>query len=414
MQYSEALNIIREVAQSALPAHERVPVTKACGRVVAEGVVSEITLPPFTNSAVDGFALPFAVSNGATASRPVRLKIAGTLFPGEVPREATPAGHAWRIMTGAPVPLDCNACAKVEDTSHSENEVQLRAPLARNENLRFKGTDYDRGTRVVSRGERLRPEHLMALASVGRTEVEVFKKPRVLLISTGKELVEPGTPLKSGEIYNSTRSFLATALEQGGCDVEIAPTMHDEPRVFLEFMRAQNPFDVVVTTGAVSMGTADFVRPALEELGARVLFHRVDIRPGKPILFAQLGRTVFFGLPGNPVSGVVGMRFFIDPFLRARTTQAFEKPFRAKLAGDFSKPRDLRCFFKAQLTIDDGEAKIHLMKGQPSYMVRPLLQSSVWAVLSEGLDAWKAGDLVEVYPQESTPHDLTSAHGELA
>jgi molybdopterin molybdotransferase len=407
MRYAEALNILREIPLKI--ESEEISVELALGRVMSEDVVTSMTLPPFTNSAVDGFA----IAHSGTVFR-----IAGTLFPGETPRESTPPGHAFEIMTGAPIPKDCFACAKIEDVivetalGPVENArfvpgslgVKLKSPLRRDENLRFAGTDYAPGTRIVSRGDRLRASHLMALVSNGITRIKVYKRPRVLLISTGKEIVEPGHQLKPGEIYNSTRIYLQNTLESFGCSVEIAPTMADDTQVFLSFVRGvmKHPPDVIVTTGAVSMGSADFIRPALEELGAKVLFHRVDIRPGRPILFAKLENTVVFGLPGNPVSGVVGARFFIEPFLRSILGRSVEKPFTARLAGDFKKPSDLRGFFKAQLEIVNGEARIHLLNGQPSYMVRPLLQSSVWAVLREDVSEFGVGDLVEVYTEEAS------------
>ncbi len=417
MRYAEALNILKEIPLKI--ESEEISVELALGRVMSEDVVTSMTLPPFTNSAVDGFAIAHSGSV---------FRIAGTLFPGETPREKTPEGHAFEIMTGAPIPKDCFACAKVEDVivetalGPVENArfvpgalgVKLKNPLRRDENLRFAGADYAPGTRIVSCGEKLRAAQLMALVSNGITRVKVFKRPRVLLISTGKEIVEPGHELKPGEIYNSTRIYLQNALESLGCSVEIAPTMADETSAFLSFMRGalKHAPDVIVTTGAVSMGSADFIRPALEELGAQILFHRVDIRPGKPILFARLGETAVFGLPGNPVSGVVGCRFFIEPFLRSVMGREREKPFTARLANDMKKPSDLRCFFKAQLEINDGEARVHLLNGQPSYMVRPLLQSSVWAVLREDQSDFAQGDVVEVYTEEAS--HLTQVPGDFA
>lgn len=431
MQYVDTLNILRETALAHLVKTEEILVANAHGRIAASDVASELTLPPFTNSAVDGFAIPYEVSLNATPAVPVRLKIAGTLFPGEIPQEKTPAGCAWEIMTGAPVPKDCTACAKVEDTivetedglvenaravPRKSKSVSFKSPLAKNENLRFAGTDFDHGTRVISTGETIRPSHLMALSSVGVTKIKVFKKPKVLLLSTGKELVEPGQPLKTGEIYNSTRIFLKTALEELGCEVEIGPTIADEAQDFIEFMKPvlKSPPDILVTTGAVSMGSADFIRPAIEELDGKVLFHRVDIRPGKPILFAAFKDFVAFGLPGNPISGVVGARFFIAPYLKMLTRQKPERAFTAKLANGFKKPSDLRCFFKAQLVVENGDARVHLMKGQPSYMVRPLLQSSVWAVLKEGVSDIAKDDLVEVYTEDSMPYDFSTAEGDFA
>ena len=407
LKFDEALKIIRARAMRHPAETESVSLNEAHARVCATTYASLLMLPPFTNSSVDGFAFRASASAFATPATPVSLRVVGTLYPGETPKFETPEGCAWEIMTGAPVPLDCDACVKVEDTvkTHEAQTVTLKAPLSENENLRFAGTDFQIGTEIVQAGHVLRPEHLMALAATGHSRVTVYKKTKVLLVSTGKEIVEPGESLKPGEIYNSTQTYLASALQALGCEVELGPTMADDAAVFLRFLRdtLKNPPDILMTTGAVSMGKADFVKPALREIGAQILFHKVAIRPGKPLLFAEAqagDKTMtIVGLPGNPVSGVIGVRFFVDEFLRARENRAAEKPIQAKLTAGYKKPTDLRCFLKAQLEFENSDVTVRILDGQPSHMVRPLLVASAWAVIPEGAAQASAHQLVDVYFQ---------------
>jgi molybdopterin molybdotransferase len=200
---------------------------------------------------------------------------------------------------------------------------------------------------------------------------------------------------------------LRKSLELLGCDVEVAPIMRDEPEVFLNFLEElkKNPPDLLLTTGAVSMGAADFIRPVCEKAGAQILFHRLAIRPAKPILFAKWKKTssqkgfVALGLPGNPISSVVGLRFFIEPYLRVLRQRPVEAAIQIPLAQDLKKPAELRCFLKAQMKWQKGQVQAEILQGQPSFIVHSLLQASVWAMAPEGVSEMKAGDLIDVVPQ---------------
>jgi molybdopterin molybdotransferase len=422
MQYLEALHILKEEVLQHSLATQQVDLVELLNgnlaRVVAEDVTSSKTLPPFTNSAVDGFALKSQWTSAASSTNPVRFNVLNSLWPGEKPQAQTPLAvngsvKAWAIMTGAPVPLDCDSCVKIEDTkverdaSGQIQSFELRSPVSAGENLRVAGDDFLPGQIVVSQGEVLRPEHLLALTALGIQTISVFAKPRVVLVPTGKELVAACQKLEIGQTYNSTQPFLRKSLELLGCEVESAPIMRDEPEVFLKFLEnlKQNPPDLLLTTGAVSMGAADFIRPVLERAGAQILFHRLDIRPAKPILFAKWVSTqkqksfVAFGLPGNPVSSVVGLKFFIEPYLRGLQKRPSEQATQMPLAKDFKKPAELRCFFKARTHWQEGRVSVEILKGQPSFMVHSLLYASSWAVAPEGLTDMKAGDLIDVFPQ---------------
>jgi molybdopterin molybdotransferase len=240
------------------------------------------------------------------------------------------------------------------------------------------------------------------MASLGVHRADVKRRPRVGVIATGRELADFTTPvLKHGQIRNSTSPYLQVALARLGCDVIMLGTCQDDIIDFRQKIRTamDSQFDIILTTGAVSMGNHDFVRDVLESLGAEVQFHKVAIRPGKPLLFAEFKEgPVVFGVPGNPVSTVVGLRFFIEPYLRAISGQAPEAPAKATLLNDFQKPKGLRCFFKARVFNSAGSLGVEILNGQLSAWVGPLVEANAWAVLPEDGEYATAGARVDIYP----------------
>lgn len=419
MQYAEALKVLATSAKETSLGTETISVSQALSRRASQDLVATLTIPPFDNSSVDGYCFSAIESNGATSEKPIELKIVGTLFPGDLPPESTPANSAWEIMTGAPFPKDCDCSVKVEETPAKRNEqghvvsITLSKAVTAGENVRRAGADFAPGVTVVSKGEKIRAEHLMALAANGLMRINVYKRPRVVVVPTGAELVAAGDQLKAGQIYNSTEPYLIAALSALGCEVESKPIIRDDPQAFETLLKSlkKNPPDILITTGAVSMGKADFVRPGLEAQGAVIKFHRVEIRPGKPILFSKFAANtgdsgasapfVGFGLPGNPVSSVIGVRFFVEPYLRALMGIEDEKPLMARLEADYQKPTALRCFLKARYEVKDMVPTTTILSGQPSFMTKPLLQASAWAIVPEGLSEVAKGELIAVYPQTS-------------
>jgi molybdopterin molybdotransferase len=254
-------------------------------------------------------------------------------------------------------------------------------------------------------GVRLNPQHILACASLGLSKVAVKARPRVVIISTGSELVSPEEQkLEPGMIRNSTGPFLVAAARRMGLEVDFLGIVRDDPALYRQRLEAalQKGADLVLSTGAVSMGQYDFVADVLSQMGARTLFHKAAIRPGKPILVAELGashgRALFFGVPGNPVSTAVGLRFFADPYLRATLGLARENPIRAVLSREISKPEGLRCFFKGRARLSEKGLEVEALKGQASYVVSALLEANCWVVLPESGDHVAAGDIVEIFP----------------
>lgn len=403
--YPNAIELLLSACTQTLPT-EKVSLEDSVGRVAAQTVLSHLQVPHFANSAMDGFAVISEQTLQADRTHPIHLPVMGSIVAGDpIVMHPAPLG-AWEIMTGAPVPLGFDAVVKIEDielkrdSSGNIESITIWAPLHEGENFRDAGEDFQIGDSVIEAGTLLGPEHILALASLGHAEVEVRKKPRVALLATGKELVAVGNPLEPGQIWNSTAPFLMTSLKKLGAEPEYFGIQADDPRIFLESLdRAlETRPDLVLTTGAVSVGKHDFVAEALKERGVKLLFSKVAIRPGKPILLGTLQNgPVFFGLPGNPISTAIGLRFFIEPYLRNLLGRPREIPKRAKLMNDSSKPLGLRAFYKAKIDWTSETPRALILPGQSSFMVSPLLKANAWAVLPEESAKQEAGTWIEFY-----------------
>lgn len=411
ISYEEARSILARVAAGRSIVPEIVPLTQAQGLILSEEILSPEAVPAFDNSAMDGFVLPHEATLPASAEKPVYFDVMGIVAAGDVS-----AGYAGlerpvavEIMTGAPIP-DGNftAVVKIEDVELVRDlhgnvvRIGVRNPAKPEEYFRKRGEDFEVGQKIAEAGDEVTPEMILALSSLGVAQVKARRKPRIALISTGRELVDHTTArLSPGMIRNSTAPYLMSAIPLCGADARFYGTVGDDPKAFLKLFEeacADSP-DLIVTTGAVSMGKYDFVRPTLEEAGAKVHFHKVAIRPGKPLLFAELPKgPVIFGVPGNPVSTSVGLRFFIEPYLRGLRDLAAEKPVMARLKSVTRKPHGLKCFFKARLDVRSQGAEVEILQGQASFMVSSLLKANAWAVLSENGEEARESEALEVYP----------------
>lgn len=385
-------------------AAETVAVAAALDRVLASDVVSGEDLPPFDNTAMDGFA----VATGGRALAPGdELAVTGSQAAGD--GEARFDAGACEIMTGACLPTGLDAVLPVEqaivlarDASGRPTRIRLDAAVMPGAHLRRRGQDVTAGQCVLVAGTRITPAARMLLAALGVADVAVRPKVPVALLTTGRELVDdPHQPLAPGQIRNSNGPYLSDRLEQAGGILVHRETVLDDPAVFVDVLARSLAAGarVVLSTGAVSMGRHDFVPDALRGLGAEIVFHKVAIRPGKPLLFARLpGGQLYFGLPGNPVSSAVGLRFFVEPALRALLGQPPERPLCLPLARPARKKAGFRFLQKARVVLaEHAQLQVQLLAGQESFRIQPLLAANAWAVLDEHAEQLPAGTLVEVY-----------------
>lgn len=406
ISYDAALNIIVARGKNTCLGDETVHLADIAGRLCAETITAPLANQPFDNSAMDGFALRAEDLATAADGHPVALRMIGHIAAGGRPAARAPGrGECYEIMTGAPLPPGCDAVVPVEKTSRdAQGRILFCAGTEKGDNIRCAGADFAVGDRVLDPGALLRPDHVLALATLGIAAVKVRRRARVWLISTGPEVVDDlRAPLQEGQIYNSTSPYLRALLPR--LDMEPVPlgTVADDPAPYRQRLRqaAEAGCDIILSTGAVSAGVHDFVPAALQDMGADIFFHKVAIRPGKPILFAQLpdGGPFFFGLPGNPVSTAVGLRFFVLPLLRALQGLPPESPSRGILKDDYSKKKsDLRFFLRAAVhPTAAGLNEIAILPGQQSFMVSPFVRSDAWVAVPEDVNRLKSGDIVDVY-----------------
>jgi molybdopterin molybdotransferase len=302
----EAIALVLERALPLDP--EPVPLVDAAGRVLAEPASSRTDLPPFPSSAMDGYAV-------RSADTPGSLRLAGSIAAGRPAAHALTDGEAMAIATGGVVPEGADAVVPIEETAERDGYVQV-PEVASGTHVRPRGGDVRASEEILAAGTRLTPAHVGALAAAGVAEITCSRRARAAVLATGTELRRPGEELRPGEIYDANGSLLAAALVQAGADAATLQPIADDEPAHADALRQALEADLVVTSGGVSVGPHDLVRRVAAELGVDEVFWRVAVKPGKPISFGVRDRTLLFGLPGNPVSTLVGFELFVRPALR--------------------------------------------------------------------------------------------------
>ncbi len=295
---------------------EHVRLEDAAGRVVSTDVTSPMDVPPFARSAMDGYALVAADTSGATRTAPVRLRLLDRIYTGQMSAIEVVPGACAEIATGAPLPAGADAVVMVEDTAASGDRVDIFTPAIQSQNIGRRGGDIVAGDRVVAAGEVLTPSRVGALAAIGCTGVEVYARPRVALLSTGNEVVEPGEPLTAGHIYDVNRYTLTAIVSGHGGVAEPQRPAQDTVDALLSSLDACASADLIVFSGGSSVGERDLVVDAIAARG-QMVFHGIAVRPGKPTAFAMVSGTPFFGMPGNPTSCLSNAYILLLPYLRA-------------------------------------------------------------------------------------------------
>lgn len=311
----EAIDVVLGAVEQ-MPA-EAVPIAEASGRTLAVAVAADFDVPAFANSQMDGFALRAADIAQATAAAPVFLRVGETLGAGSTNEAALPAATAFRIMTGAAVPEGADVVVPIEDVIDRGQEVGFRMAPEVGRFVRLAGEDIRCGEEVLGAGHLLRPADIGLLVSLGHAEIRCQRRPRVAILGTGDELVALGTPLSRGRIHDSNAYTLAAAVRAVGAEAYPLGIVRDTREDLVRAFESAAAFDFVLSTGGVSVGQFDYVKEVMDEIGLQRRFWRVAQKPGKPLTFAVRGReSLYFGLPGNPVSAMVCFELYVAPALR--------------------------------------------------------------------------------------------------
>ena len=386
LTYEEALAQILSHTQPLAPI--QTPLVDALGLILSEDLVTYHDLPPFDNSSMDGFAVRAADLQVI----PTTLPVSGEIAAGALNLPTLLPGHALRIMTGAPLPDGADTVVPVEDTEARAGGVAFTEQAERGQHIRRQGEEVSSGTIVVTQGARLRPAEIGMAATVGRAQILAYPKPRVAIVSTGDELVEPGAELKRGQIYNSNAYALAAQVEEAGGVVTHRLHARDTPDALRAAFDACAGADILITSGGVSVGDFDYVKAVFAERGT-VDFWRVAIRPGKPLAFGQWDETLFFGLPGNPVSSMVTFELFVRPTLRKMAGQtALTRPeAQVRLAEDASHTPGRRSYQRAVVTSEDGGYVARTTGAQGSGMLRSMVLANALLILPAETAVFPAG-----------------------
>ena len=367
------------------------------GCVLAEDVTAAVSLPSFDNSSMDGYAVHAADTTHSSERKPLTLEVTAEIAAGDTGAYQLASGTAIKIMTGARMPAGADAVVPVEWTDGGGKRVEIYRPVAAGNAVRYVGGDATEGETLLTKGIRMRPMQIAVAASAGRKMIKVRPRPRVVVLSTGNELTEPGTPLVPGQIWDSNSYMLAAAAREAGAVTSRRAVVPDDPAGVLPALEAQlSEADLLVTTGGVSMGGEhDVVKAALRELGT-VAFGKVAMQPGMPQGFGTLGegRVPIFTLPGNPVSAYVSFQLFVRPAIAAlQDTGDLRLPVaRATLTGPVRSPEGRRSFLRGVLT----GGQVAPLSGQGSHQIAALGRANALIVVPEETTRLPEGEAVDV------------------
>lgn len=374
---------------------ETVPLERALGRVLCEPIYADMDLPPFDRARMDGYA----VRSSDVATAPVKLRVIGEIAAGASFAGKLNAGEAVKIFTGAPVPEGADAVQKIEVTKTTDHTVEIQEEVKPGQFITPHASEVAAGEQVLKPGREIGPAEMAVLASFGRQQVRVSRKPRVAVFSTGSELVDVSVKPSGAQIRNSNSYTLAAYAERTGACVEILPTIEDTLKATRDaLLQAAEHQDLVITSGGVSMGDYDLVKAALLEIGAEIFFDKVQIRPGKPVVFGRRQQTFFFCLPGNPVSTSVTFNVFVRPAIRRmlHNRSPLVSSVTASLAQPLKDASSRRSYLPARLFIEGGRAFVEPLKWGGSSDFVAFVNANALIIVAEDVHEIANGRLVEV------------------
>lgn len=379
---------------------------QALGRILSQDIIAPISLPPFANSSMDGYAVIAQDCLSATRQTPITLQVIMDITAGTLPQQPLKSGTCARIMTGAPLPEGADSVIPVELTSAKwsndpnaplESQVTLFASVKPADNVRPIGENILAGQTVITKGTPIRSAEIGILASLGYAQVNVTKKPRVAVLTSGDELLPLGSPLTSGKIYDSNSITIGAMIEEIGGEAHLLPIASDTlPSLHALFQQALalEP-DMIISTAGVSVGAVDLVRTVLEELG-HIGFWRINLRPGKPLAFGNIQNIPFFGLPGNPVSAMVTFEVLVRPALLKMQNRPDESHWVMATVAEKIESDGRRSYLRVRLTPHSGGYLAHLAGTQSSGALVSMLMADGLMIVPEGVKTVEVGAQLRV------------------
>lgn len=389
----QALNILMDHVTHGKT--ERKPLEDCLGLILSEDVYALLDMPPFSRSAQDGYALCSKDSIGATGENPVKLKVTGKIYAGDHLDVQVRPGEAVRIMTGAMVPAGADCVLRQEDTDEGEDVVQIYKEVEPGCSICFKGEEYKKGHTLLHAGTKIDAAALAVASGNGIMELPVYERVKAAVVSSGSEVVEPGTPLTPGKIYNTNTVYMKARLHQLGAQVMMSRTVGDELEIMEDALKeAANQAELVITTGGVSVGQKDLTEEALLSIGAEILFHGIAIKPGMPTLAAEKDGVLFIGLSGNPFSAAIPFEMLTRMVLSEKMSDPSLKLRRETLTAvtGFSKDSRKRRFLRGKA---EGK-EVWLPDQQANGQMRSMVGCNCLIEIPAGSGPVKAGDKVEV------------------
>ena len=378
--------------------YEKVSILEALGRVMAENIYANRDIPPFNNSGMDGYAVRSEGIQNASSHHPVRLEVIEDLPAGFVSKKRVEKGKAIRIMTGAAIPKGADTVVPVEDTKQDDQFVLIFTTLPSDENIRKAGEDVKKGERVISAGDLIRPSEVGMIASVRRSFVSVYQRPLVAILCTGEELVDVDGILDEVKIVSSNSYTLAAQVKDCGAIPVQLGIVRDRKEEIKEKLLQGIRADVLISSAGVSVGDYDFVKDALKDLGMEMIFWKVAMQPGRPLVFGTIQGKPVFGLPGNPVSSMVSFEQFVRPSLLKMMghRQLYRPVIEAVLKEDIQKKPGRRHFMRAFVSFEKDQYFASVTGPQGSGILKSMVKANGLVIVPEDREMVRAGEKVKV------------------
>jgi len=406
IEYKKAQKIL---LNSKIIIHNEIIFAKnSLNRVSAKNIFSPTNYPAGNNTAFDGYAVNSRETIGLSNKNKKKFKILKTIAAGDNPKiKNVKKYYSVEIMTGALIPKHFDTVIPIEKINYYPNKknpkfIVIDKKISKNNHVRFAGSDYKKGEKIVSAGEIINSSHILAFKSLGVERVVVKKKPTIVFYSTGNEISEK-TNIPDWKVRNSNSHYIKSLSKNLFFDVINGGVLRDkDDKIFKKLINKnfKSKYDIVITNGAVSAGKFDFVPRIIQNFDLSNHFKGVAIRPGKPIMFAKFKNInkSFFGLPGNPISSAACFKFFVYPYLRLILNMKEERPFKAKLKNSYSKKKNFTRFLKSKVVINNkGVLEVEVLKGQESFRIKSFTEANAWALFRSGKSAFKKGELIECF-----------------